>query len=147
MINKLEMEILLESSDVGQVPEYQTEHSAGMDLHSTTEIMVMPLQRVLVDTGIKIAIPEGHEAQVRPRSGMSWKHGLTVLNSPGTIDSDYRGPVKVMLINLGDTSYDIKIGERIAQLVVAPYSRVEWKVVKELSETERGSGGMGSTGK
>lgn len=131
----------------GEVPKYQTEGSAGMDLHSSEKVVMKPLERKLIDTGINIKIPEGCEGQVRPRSGMSWKHGITVLNSPGTIDQDYRGPLKVMLINLSDENYEINVGDRIAQLVIAKYEKVSTLEKKELSTSERGDGGFGSTGR
>lgn len=131
----------------GEIPQYQTEHSAGMDLHSAEEVTILAGRMALIDTGIKIAIPEGFEGQVRPRSGLAAKHGITVLNAPGTIDADYRGPVKVILINLSDQLYKINVGDRIAQLVIAKYEKVEIEEVEVLDDTDRGSGGMGSTGK
>ena len=131
------------------LPAYETNASAGMDLRANLEspIIVKPLQRTLVPTGIFIELPIGHEAQVRPRSGLAFKHGLTVLNSPGTIDADYRGEIKVILVNLSDTDFEIKDGERIAQMVVAKHERVQWEEANELLNTERGAGGFGSTGK
>jgi dUTP pyrophosphatase len=131
------------------LPAYETNASAGMDLRANLDapISVLPLQRVMVPTGLFIELPVGHEAQVRPRSGLAWKHGLTVLNSPGTIDADYRGEIKVILINLSNEPFEIKDGERIAQMVVAQHERVEWQLSGELAETERGAGGFGSTGK
>ena len=131
------------------LPAYATPLSAGMDLRACLEspVTLAPLQRALVPTGLYLALPEGFEAQVRPRSGLAVKHGLTVLNTPGTIDADYRGEVKVILVNLSDTPFEILPGERIAQLVVARHERVEWEPVDVLDETERGAGGFGSTGK
>ncbi|MDO1447030.1 dUTP diphosphatase [Rhodocytophaga aerolata] len=131
------------------LPSYQTEHSAGMDLRANleTSLTLQPLQRVLVPTGLFMELPEGYEAQIRPRSGLAFKHGLTVLNSPGTIDADYRGEIKVLLINLSDTPFIVENGERIAQMIVAPYQQVRWQLAEELTDTTRGTGGYGSTGK
>ena len=131
------------------LPAYATPLSAGMDLRACLEspVTLAPLQRTLVPTGLYMALPEGYEAQVRPRSGLAVKHGVTVVNTPGTIDADYRGEVKVILVNLSDTPFEIVPGERIAQLVVARHARVEWETVDVLDETERGAGGFGSTGK
>ncbi len=130
------------------IPSYQTEASAGMDLraHLTEPIELSPLQRIIIPTGLFIELPIGYEAQVRPRSGLALKHGITVLNSPGTIDADYRGEVKVLLINLSQEPFIIQDGERIAQLIITTHERIEWLEVQELSETSRGSGGYGSTG-
>lgn len=130
-------------------PAYATEKSAGMDLKAEIKepVTLGPLERALVPTGLFIALPEGTEAQVRPRSGLAAKHGITVLNSPGTIDADYRGEVKVILVNLSNEPFVINPGERIAQMVVARYEQVEWDEVLSLDETERGEGGFGSTGK
>lgn len=130
------------------VPRYATELSAGMDLQAAIqqEIILQPGERALVPTGIHISLPPGHEAQVRPRSGLALKHGLSILNSPGTIDADYRGQVQVILANLGSEPITIQPGERIAQMVVAPVSRVTWDVRDDLDETERGAGGFGHTG-
>ena len=130
------------------LPQYESKGAAGMDLHALLEadIFIPPLGRVKIPTGLKIEIPEGYEAQVRPRSGLAFKKGLTVLNSPGTIDSDYRGDLDVILINLGSSDIIIKDGERIAQLVVAPVCQATITEVKELTETKRGGGGFGSTG-
>lgn len=131
------------------LPEYQTIHAAGMDLRAgiSESIVLKPGERRLIPTGLKIALPDGYEAQIRPRSGLALKHGITCLNSPGTIDADYRGEIGVILINLGQEPFEIKPGERIAQMVVAPYSRVDWHEVSELPATDRGEGGFGSTGK
>ena len=131
------------------LPKYETIGSAGMDLYAnlTEPILLKPLQRVLVKTGLFIALPNDYEAQIRPRSGLAYKNGITVLNSPGTIDADYRGEIGVILINLSERAFTINDGERIAQMVIAPYTKVNWMEVQELSETKRGSGGFGSTGK
>jgi len=130
-------------------PAYATEASAGMDLRAniTEPIVLKPLERILVPTGIFIELPVGYEAQVRPRSGLATKHGITVINSPGTVDADYRGELKTSLVNLSNEPFEIVPGERIAQMVVARHERVEWEDVEVLSETERGAGGWGSTGK
>ena len=131
------------------LPAYATELSAGMDLRADLEspITLGPLERALVPTGLFIALPAGYEAQVRPRSGLAAKHGITVLNTPGTIDADYRGEIKVILVNLSNTPFEIVPGERIAQMVVARHERVEWDEVEVLDETARGAGGFGSTGR
>lgn len=131
------------------VPSYATPQSAGMDLKANISepIVLEPLQRVLVPTGLFIALPEGYEAQVRPRSGLAVKHGITVLNTPGTIDADYRGEIKVVLVNLSNEAFKIEAGERIAQMVVARHEKVEWVMADNLDDTERGEGGFGSTGK
>ena len=131
------------------LPAYATALSAGMDLRADLEapVILEPLERILVPTGLFIALPAGFEAQVRPRSGLAAKHGVTVLNTPGTIDADYRGEIKVILVNLSHTPFTIASGERIAQLVVARHERVEWKEAESLDETARGEGGFGSTGR
>lgn len=131
------------------LPEYATPLSAGMDLRAAIEssITLAPLERAMVPTGLYIALPEGYEMQVRPRSGLAAKHGITVLNSPGTVDADYRGEIKVILVNLSNTPFEIVPGERIAQAVVAKHERVEWQAVESLEQTERGAGGFGSTGR
>ncbi|WP_455513941.1 dUTP diphosphatase [Porphyromonas sp.] len=131
------------------LPAYATAGAAGMDLRAQLEapITLAPLGRVLVPTGLFIELPQGYEAQVRPRSGLAIKHGLTVLNSPGTIDADYRGEIKVALVNLSAEPFEIQDGERIAQLVVARHEEVTWQPVEELGETERGAGGFGHTGR
>jgi dUTP pyrophosphatase len=130
------------------LPAYATEHAAGMDLVAavSNDIVLQPGQRALIPTGLQIALPEGYEAQIRPRSGLALKNGITVLNSPGTIDADYRGEVQIILANLGTEAFTITRGTRIAQMVVASYAQVEWQQVAELSETKRGTGGFGSTG-
>ena len=131
------------------VPQYATEYSAGMDLKANIEepIVLGSLERALVPTGIFIELPQGYEAQVRPRSGLAAKYGISVANAPGTIDADYRGEVKVIIINLSKNSFTVNPGERSAQMVVARFEKVEWVEVEELSETVRGEGGFGSTGK
>lgn len=130
-------------------PEYATSLSAGMDIRAdiSESVVLKPLQRTMIPTGLFVELPEGYELQVRPRSGLAAKHGITVLNSPGTVDADYRGEIKVILVNLGSEPFEIKRGERIAQMVVARYERVEWLPSEQLSETGRGEGGFGSTGK
>lgn len=130
------------------LPSYATEHAAGMDLCAaiSNDIILQPGQRTLIPTGLSIALPEGYEAQVRPRSGLALKNGVTVLNSPGTIDADYRGEVQIILANLGTDIFTVTRGMRIAQMVVARYSRIEWQRSEQLSTTARGAGGFGSTG-
>jgi len=132
-----------------KLPEYETTSSAGVDLRAvlTTEVKLSSLERKVIGTGIKIALPAGYEAQVRPRSGLSAKHGITVLNSPGTIDADYRGEIGIILVNLSSESYTVKPGERIAQLVFAKVEQVKWDLKNDLDTTSRGDGGFGSTGK
>ncbi|MGC6285729.1 MAG: dUTP diphosphatase [Polaribacter sp.] len=129
-------------------PSYETIQSAGMDLRANLDepIVLKPLQRTIIKTGLFMALPAGYEAQVRPRSGLAAKKGITVLNSPGTIDADYRGEIGVILVNLSNEDFEIKDGERVAQLVIAKYEQIEWVEVKELNETDRGAGGFGSTG-
>ena len=133
------------------LPAYETADAAGMDLRAAVgedaPVTLKPGERAMIPTGLTIALPAGHEAQVRPRSGLAAKHGITCLNTPGTIDADYRGEVKVILINLGQDAFVIKRGERIAQMVIAPVTRAELNVVATLDETLRGSGGFGSTGR
>ncbi|KAF0131999.1 MAG: dUTP pyrophosphatase [Bacteroidetes bacterium] len=143
------MQIKLVNHSNNPLPAYETEHAAGMDLRAylTEPIIVSPLQRVLVPTGLFIELPVGFEAQVRPRSGLAFKYGVTVLNSPGTIDADYRGEIKVILINLSDTGFTIQNGDRIAQMVISRHEKADWMQVVELSETQRGEGGFGHTGK
>lgn len=131
------------------LPEYATEQSAGLDLRANlnTPVELAPLERAMIPTGLLLELPAGFEAQVRPRSGLAAKHGITVLNSPGTIDADYRGEVNVILVNLSNQAFTINDGERIAQLVVARHERVVWENTEVLSETERGEGGFGHTGR
>jgi dUTP pyrophosphatase len=130
------------------LPSYQTPLSAGVDLRANieNEILLKPLQRQLVPTGLFIELPAGFEAQIRPRSGLAFKNGITVLNSPGTIDADYRGEIKVLLVNVSETEFMIQPGERIAQMVIAKHETVDWEPVTTLSDTQRGAGGYGSTG-
>jgi len=143
------MKVQIVNKSGQQLPAYATELSAGMDLRADLEspVTLGPLERALVPTGLFIALPAGYEAQVRPRSGLAAKHGITVLNTPGTIDADYRGEIKVILVNLSNTPFEIVPGERIAQMVVARHERVEWDEVEVLDETARGAGGFGSTGR
>jgi len=131
------------------LPKYETIFSSGLDLRSNSDnaITLKPLERALISTGIYVAIPEGYEAQVRPRSGLAFKHGITVLNTPGTIDADYRGEIKVILVNLSNSEFVINSGERICQLVFAKVEQIEWKQTDNLDETVRGAGGFGHTGK
>lgn len=130
------------------LPQYQTEAAAGLDIRANLEepIVLQSLQRALIPTGIYMELPLGFEAQVRPRSGLAFKHGLTVLNSPGTIDADYRGEVKVLLVNLSDQPFTVEDGERVAQLVIAKHEQIVWNETEQLADTERGAGGYGSTG-
>jgi dUTP pyrophosphatase len=132
-----------------ELPKYETSGAAGLDLKANIDetIVLNPLERKLVKTGLFIEIPEGYEAQVRPRSGLAFKHGITVLNSPGTIDADYRGEIGVILVNLSQEAFSIQDGERIAQLVFAKVEQAEWFETQELTSTDRGAGGFGSTGK
>ena len=144
----MKLKIVNKSNNV--LPSYETANSAGMDLRAYLpdgELVIKPMQRILVPTGLFMEIPIGYEGQVRPRSGLAIKSGITVLNSPGTIDADYRGEVKVILINLSENDFVIKSGDRIAQLVIAKCEQIEVVNVQELSETERGAGGFGHTGK
>lgn len=131
------------------LPQYETAHAAGMDLRAsiTEEITLKPLQRQLIPTGLYIELPIGYEAQIRPRSGLAYKHGISIVNAPGTIDADYRGELKVLLVNLSDTDFKIVNGDRIAQMVVAKHETVIWQTVEILGETNRGEGGYGHTGK
>ncbi len=143
------MKIRIVNKSAFNVPEYATELSAGMDLKANINepVSLAPLQRVLVPTGLYMALPEGTEAQIRPRSGLAAKHGVTVLNSPGTVDADYRGEIKVILVNLSDTPFVINPGERIAQMVIARHEKAEWEETESLDTTSRGEGGFGSTGR
>lgn len=143
------MEIRIVNISGNELPAYETLLSAGMDLRAfcETEIVLHPLERKLVRTGLFVEIPAGYEAQVRPRSGLALKHGITVLNSPGTIDADYRGEICVILINLSDKPFTINEGDRIAQMIISKHERVNWSLVAELSDTERGAGGFGHTGR
>lgn len=131
-----------------KLPTYATEQSAGMDLSAALEesFVLEPSQRALIPTGLSIALPAGYEAQIRPRSGLALKHGVTVLNSPGTVDADYRGEIKVILANLGEEPFTIERGMRIAQMVIARHENIAWEIVEDLEDTSRGAGGFGSTG-
>jgi dUTP pyrophosphatase len=131
------------------LPAYQTPLAAGLDLRANleTSITLGPLERRLIGTGLFLELPVGYEAQIRPRSGLAYKHGISVLNTPGTVDADYRGEVKVLLVNLSNVPFLVQDGERIAQMVIAKHEQIEWEEVNSLSETQRGAGGYGSTGK
>ncbi len=143
------MEVKIVNQSRNELPAYSTALSAGMDLRADLDqpIVLKPLERALVPTGLFIELPVGHEAQIRPRSGLAIKKGVTVLNSPGTIDADYRGEIKVILVNLSNEEFVINHGERICQMVIAKHETVAWKPVETLEETERGAGGFGHTGK
>lgn len=143
------MEVKIVNNSRHDLPEYQTIHSAGMDLRAflDEEIILKPLERALIPTGLYIELPIGYEAQIRPRSGLAIKKGLTVLNTPGTIDADYRGEIRVILVNLSNEEYIVKDGERICQMVIAQHEHVSWKKVSDLESTDRGTGGFGHTGK
>lgn len=147
MQSQLQIEIR-KLKDDARVPGYMTEHAAGMDVHALPDqpILLAPGERALIPTGLAVAIPEGYEIQVRPRSGLALKHGITLVNSPGTIDADYRGEIGVILVNHGSESFSVNPGDRIAQLIVAPVSRAQLIEVSELSVTDRGAGGFGHTG-
>lgn len=142
------MKVKIVNKSKHQLPSYATLFSAGMDLRAniSEDIVLKPLQRVLVPTGLSIALPQGYEAQIRPRSGLALKSGITLLNTPGTIDADYRGEIGVIMVNLSDKEFVVRDGERIAQMVVAKHETVEWDEVEILDETERGSGGFGHSG-
>jgi dUTP pyrophosphatase len=131
------------------LPQYETAHAAGMDMRAFIgeELVIKPMQRMLVPTGLHIELPVGYEAQIRPRSGLAFKHGISIVNSPGTIDADYRGEIKVLLINFSDTDFVVNNGDRIAQMVIAKHETVTWTAAEELSDTVRGEGGYGHTGK
>ena len=143
------MKINIINKSSHDLPSYETIASAGMDLraHIEQDIILKPLERSIIPTGLFMALPVGYEAQVRPRSGLAAKYGLTVLNSPGTIDADYRGEIGVILVNLSNADFTIKNGERVAQMVIAKYEHAKWNPVQSLSETSRGAGGFGSTGR
>ncbi len=142
------MEVKIVNRSPFELPTYATPLSAGMDLRAaiTEPVVLKPLERTLVPTGLFIELPQGYEAQIRPRSGLAAKHGISIVNSPGTIDADYRGEIKIILVNLSSQEFSLQPGERIAQMVVAQHARVEWKEVNNLSDSERGTGGFGSTG-
>ena len=143
------MKVNIVNKSAYPTPAYATEKSAGMDLKANLPepVTLGPLERAMIPTGLFIALPDGTEALVRPRSGLAAKHGISVLNSPGTIDADYRGEIKVILVNLSNEPFTVNPGERIAQLVIARYEKIEWSEVEVLDETERGAGGFGSTGR
>ncbi len=143
------MEVAVINTSQNNLPAYETLSSAGMDVRAALNetVTLQPLERKLIPTGLFLEIPHGYEVQVRPRSGLAYKNGVTVLNAPGTIDADYRGEVGVLLVNLSNEPFTIASGDRIAQLVVAKVEQIEWKPTDQLSETERGEGGFGSTGK
>ena len=143
------MKVKVVNKSSNELPEYSTEHAAGMDLRANlaNEVILEPLERKLIPTGLFIELPVGFEAQVRPRSGLALKKGITVLNTPGTIDADYRGEIMIILINLSTETFVIQHGERIAQMVIASHEKVKWEKVEMLDETARGDGGFGHTGK
>jgi dUTP diphosphatase len=143
------MQIRIINKSNNTLPAYETAGSAGMDLRAfvEAEVVLKPFERKLVPTGLFIELPVGYEAQLRPRSGLAFKHGISLPNSPATIDSDYRGEIKVALINLSNEDFSIKNGDRIAQMIIAQHERAEWIAVQELNDTDRGHGGFGSTGK
>ena len=142
------MKIQVVNQSKHPIPEYATEFSAGLDLRANIDdpIELKPLERILVPTGLFMALDKGYEAQIRPRSGLAFKHGITVLNSPGTIDADYRGELKVLLVNLSNMPFMIHDGERLAQMVIAKHEQISWYETSSLDETERGAGGFGHTG-
>ena len=143
------MKINVKYTGKHELPQFETAQSAGMDLRANLDapVELQPGDRALIPTGIHLALPDGYEAQIRPRSGLAYKHGVTVLNSPGTIDADYRGDVGVLLINHGKEAFVIEDGMRVAQMVIARYSQFDWNLVSDLDATQRGAGGFGSTGK
>lgn len=143
------MKVKIVNSSRYGAPSYSTPLSAGMDLRAdlAEPVVLKPLQRLLVPTGLRIELPESYEAQIRPRSGLAIKHGISLVNTPGTVDADYRGEIKVILVNLSSEDFTVNPGERIAQMVVARHERVEWEEVEELAESSRGEGGFGSTGR
>ena len=148
-LNDNTMKIRIVNKSTNALPQYATSQSAGIDLRANLSeaITLKPMERKLIPTGLFIELPEGYEAQIRPRSGLALKHGITVLNTPGTIDADYRGEIGVILINLSNEDFTIEHGERICQMVIARHEQAEWIQVDELNETERGAGGFGHTGK
>lgn len=143
------VEIPIINSSKNALPYYATEQSAGMDIMAdiAEPVIVQSLERILVPTGLYIALPDGYEAQIRPRSGLAIKHGITLLNAPGTVDADYRGEIKIILVNISNEPYTLHPGERIAQMVIAKYEKIVWKTTDVLPETTRGTGGFGHTGK
>lgn len=148
-LNATAMKVKIVNKSAWDSPFYATEKSAGMDLKANIvePVVLGPLDRAMIPTGLFIALPDGTEAQIRPRSGLAAKHGISVLNSPGTIDADYRGEIKVILVNLSNETFTVNPGERVAQMVVARYEKVVWDEVESLDQTERGEGGFGSTGR
>ena len=142
------MDIRIVNKSTNELPHYGTIASAGVDLRAnlSNDVIMKPMERTIIPTGLFIEIPVGYEAQVRPRSGLAIKKGITVLNTPGTIDADYRGEIMIILINLSNETFVVKHGERIAQMVIAAHEQAQWKLVEDLSETDRGAGGFGSTG-
>ncbi len=142
------IEVAIINQSAFDLPAYATEGAAGLDIRAniTEAVVLSPLERQLIPTGLFVAIPMGYEIQIRPRSGLAFKHGITVLNTPGTIDADYRGEIKVLLVNLSNEPFSIEPGERIAQMVLAKHEKLSWKTTEELPSTERGAGGFGSTG-
>ena len=146
-MDTIDVRILRLPGSVGlPLPSYQTPHSAGMDLVAAEDAEIRPGDRLGVGTGLAIALTDGYEAQIRPRSGLAARHGITLVNTPGTIDADYRGEIRILLINHGKEAFTVRRGDRVAQMVVAPVTRAAWREVDELTETERGVGGFGSTG-
>ncbi len=145
-MDRIKVKIINQSTN--NLPTYSTESSAGMDVRAanTDPIILKPLERVLVPTGLRVELPKGYEMQLRPRSGLALRHGITLLNTPGTIDADYRGEIGVILINLSNEPFTINPGERICQMVISNYTQVEWEPAEQLGETERGDGGFGHTG-
>lgn len=143
------MKVRIVNKSKHDLPKYETEASAGMDLRANLDepVILKPLERSLIPTGLFIELPVGFEAQVRPRSGFSIKHGMTVLNTPGTVDADYRGEIKVILVNLSNADYEIKDGERVAQMIISEHVQAKWEEVEVLNETSRGAGGFGHTGR
>lgn len=143
------MKIKIVNQSKHDLPEYATPSSAGMDLRANIDepVTLRPLQRALIPTGLYIQLPEGYEAQIRPRSGLAIKHGISLVNTPGTIDADYRGEIRVILVNLSSEDFVVNDGERICQMVIAQYAQAQWESVEKLDETERGAGGFGHTGK
>lgn len=143
------MQIRIVNRSTNELPTYSTAHSAGMDLRASlkSEFVLMPMERGLIPTGLYIELPEGYEAQIRPRSGLALKKGITVLNSPGTIDADYRGEIGIILVNLSNEPFIIQNGDRICQMVIARHEKAEWVATNELQSSERGAGGFGHTGK
>jgi len=143
------MKIHIVNKSCNKLPEYSTEYSAGMDIHAylSEPVVLKPLERKLIPTGLYIELPQGYEAQIRPRSGLAIKNGITVLNTPGTIDADYRGEIGIILINLSNEDFTVNNGDRICQMIVSCHEKVDWECVKEVNKTRRGKGGFGHTGK